>query len=438
MLKSFAVVSVLALLAILAIALGILDRFSGDGKVGVAAIASITTYWGVLAATVGLFQLGRRRPRELTLALVSVVMVAVFAEVALRVVAPNRALRPFGGRSSRTFHHIYPTNVKMYMGNYEGNDVVVRTNDDGLRSSWSREAYLQKPHRIALLGDSFTMGFGVRQEYMVAQVLEDTLRYQLRQDDIAVLNAGVVSHSPILSKQMYQELVREYEPTVVMLILDCSDIGDDIHYAREASVVDGKVVFDVPETSGRRGYSAVLQVLGPVWSRVKQNLEYPYYTLFHSGTFNYDYYDFEVTVAGKTERNRFFIYRHPLDDTRPFFNKTLGYVRDIKRMVEADGGTFILVVAPRYHHWNDDEAPDNWEVKQYKYGVNDPYEMEYVRYFREVESAGEFDVLNLLYPFIGAKQAPLVFRADPHWNEAGHRFVAARLAEYLVTYDLIR
>jgi len=418
-----------ALAAVVLIRFGALDFVADDRSVGTAAVESVFTWWAVLSLLILLASATINRPRETALAMASIVVVLVLAELALRVATPDAAKRPLAGLQSSVFHHIYPADVEMFMGRFDDAPVVVRTNEDGLRSDRTRAAFLKYPNRVALLGDSFTLGLGVNGDRTCGAVLERQLSRNTNAE-LAVLNAGVISYSPILEKQMYERLVSSYRPTVVVLLLDASDIGDDLQYEREALSSD-PLAFDLPDESRPRRYSALGQLTEPFFSRVWDNLSYPYYSLVHSGTFDYSYYDFVLDIDGGKERNRFFIYRHSLKHTRVHFERTLGYINALAKRVKADGAQFVLAVTPRYHHWSDRECPDNWEVKQRKYQLNDAHEFVYIRFFEEVAQQVDYPVLNLLPFFEDADRNPLVFSEDPHWNASGHELVGEILAAYL-------
>ncbi|MEO1086908.1 MAG: hypothetical protein AAFY88_21955, partial [Acidobacteriota bacterium] len=144
----------------------------------------------------------------------------------------------------------------------------------------------------------------------------------------------------------------------------------------------------------------------------------------------YDYYDFEIEIAGRSERNRFFILRYPLEDSRPFLDATWGHLEALAQDVMASGSDFAVVVMPRYFHWNDEECPNNWESD--RYGVDEPYENAYLEYFDErAAREARFSVWSLLPPFESA-EGPLVLDHDPHWNAAGHRVAGEALARWLV------
>lgn len=412
--------------------LGGLDFITSDGSVGSVAIESIAVWWGLACGAVLLAGAFVTRPREIVLAVVAVAVALCAVEAALRILAVPRAQRQLQSLESSTLHHIYQPNTTLYQGKVEGRDVLIRIGPDGLRSDYTREAFLGYRRRVALLGDSFVFGFGVPQEDACDRVLESELRRLLGDDDVAVLNAGVVSYSPLLSLQLYRKRVAAYHPQLVVLVLDASDIGDDFRYAGEIVSSDGSGVrFDREDQERLPRHVALYEMIRPLAERIGRDLRYPIDVLRRGAPRRYDYYEFEVTVGGVVETNRYFIYRHPLADTRPYFDATLGYIQALAREVERDGGRFILAVAPRYQQWSDRECPDNWEVKRGEYTLDDPCEYAIQEYFHSVEGRVEFPILDLLEAFRRSAEFPLVFGNDPHWNAAGHALVGRTLAARL-------
>ena len=79
---------------------------------------------------------------------------------------------------------------------------------------------------------------------------------------------------------------------------------------------------------------------------------------------------------------------------------------------------------------NRKECPNNWEESEYL--LEEPHQYEMFRYFEERAATADFDVRSLLPEFQACQQFPLVFDHDPHWNSAGHQFVAETLSELLV------
>ncbi len=422
------------------------DSFTTDGTISNDVVGSIVSYWALSVVAVLVAFTIRPQWREMALAAGSVLVVAVLAEILLRVAEVPAAMREFHGISSSRYHHLYPANAVMNEGLVDGVPVIIRTNEDGLRSTYPREEFRGYSHRMAILGDSFTFGKFVRQEATFPAVLEKVLRDRLHTDHVAVLNAGVISYSPLLEERLYDGIVRHYDPTLVILVLDATDIGDDINYAKELMHDDSVGYFEIGERAGNedRFYSALHQLALPHLSALSRYLCYPFRAVAYRGTFasgatttsTYDYYDFHLIVDGVVERNRFFIFRHPLDRTREYFEQTLTHISRLATKVRADCAEFVLVVAPRFQHWNANECPNNWEKGEYS--VYDPYRFEYLRFFDEKASLVRFPVLNLLPTFLTSRESSLVFQDDPHWNERGHHLVAEQLADYVMSHNLLQ
>ena len=390
-------------------------------------------YWLMLLSLIALWSyrrqvavaLGRQWPQVLLSAISLLVSVAV-VEFALRTLRPDLAALPFERWPSATLHHRNaPGRSSLGMGGQR-----VRTNADGFRTHYDRRSFREYQQRVVLLGDSYAFGLGVNEEDGVASVLEEKLSE--RQLSVAVLNTGVISYSPYLQRAAFHEVARHYEPTLTILLLDLNDIGDDHQYRRENTSDDSSdLAFDVPEVASRDSLCARLAIcraLEPLWDRLRKPAQV-LSKMRGSSDDAYDYYDFEAEVAGQVERNRFFVLRHPLSDTRPYFEFTLSNLEAIARDVQAEGSDFLLVVLPRYFHWDDSEAPNNWERE--RYAVDEPHEDVYLEFFDEAANRVDFPVWSLLPAFRGAEHGPLVFDHDPHWNAAGHRVAGETLAAWL-------
>ncbi|MEM1207119.1 MAG: hypothetical protein AAGN66_28045 [Acidobacteriota bacterium] len=385
--------------------------------------------WGHRSAVRGWLRL---QAAPLLLMVFSIGISLVFVEVALRILRPQMA-RPFERLPSPTLHHVNAPDRSSYgMGGAR-----VETNGDGFRTPYSRDGFLAKDHRVALLGDSYVFGLGVEGHEAVSAVLERELAAHLESQggdpsSVAVLNTGVISYSPLLERAAFREVVSAYDPTVTLMLVDLNDIGDDHQYARENVSGDpARPRFDVPPAEGPSlcQRSVLCRGLGPVWSKLGRPFAVASKLLGWERR-RYDYYAFEVEVAGKKETNRFFVLRYPLEQTRPYFDATFANVEATAGDVRASGSSFAFAALPRYFHWNDDEAPDNWEA--HRYGVDEPYENEYLRYFEEAAGGAGFPVWSLIEEFRAHRGGPLVFRHDPHWNADGHALVGRALARRLI------
>ncbi len=429
-----AVVVGLGALGSAAIALGWADRALPGGAGGRGrALASIAAYsaLSLLALFVWANRTGRRR--QLVVAAVVTTIGLVAFDLGARAVGlpAGLPLVPNMGLSSRARHHAYPANARLRLGALDGRALTFRTNADGLRSPYGREAFAAAERRVALLGDSFVFGLGVQDGEDVASRLEGELR--ARAAPAAVLNAGIVSYSPFLERLLARDVVAAYRPDTVLLLLDATDIGDDLRYMNEASGEGDAVRF------ARGDDGASFRDLGPLWNvaqPLREALEYPFRALTRrrpQREDGYRYYRFDLELDGQRETNGYFIYRHPLETTRPYFERTLANVDAVAELVRSWGASFALVVLPRFHHWNAEECPNNWEAASY--ALDEPHQFEYFRFFREAAATRDYPIVDLLPYFEATDEFPLVLNADPHWNAAGHAFVARTLANLLLAPD---
>jgi hypothetical protein len=380
----------------------------------------------------------RRRPREALLLAASLAVALGVAEVALRLLRPYDSLPRFRWLASRRLHHVNPPQSRMFSGYVGRVPVVVETNPDGLRTTHTRASFASHAVRVAVIGDSFVFGAGVNADDAFPARLEGLLR-QRPGVDAAVLNAGVISYSPLLEAVQWDLVVREYRPTLVLLFLDATDIGDDWIYAHKGVRRGNEWEFPLEGETGLGYRGAVHQALHPAAAWTAWRLRYPFDLLRAAlgrpaPAARPDYYTNTVTFEGQPE-NRFFIYRHPLARTAPYFEETLGHVAGIAASVAKTGARFALVIVPRYHHWSTRECPQDWQ--RGAYGVDEPFQFEYFRFFDERRASSLFPIVDLLPAFKATSEFPLVFPHDPHWNPAGHAFVARTMADALVTAGLL-
>jgi len=430
-----------------AVLVGVLDRLSGAGGVPKAlALSTIALYWALISLGLYLAHRFVTDRKSLLYLLANIAVSLIVAEVVLRVLSLPVGMIQFRGVRSKANHHLYSPNVEMHGGLHEDARVFVRTNEDGLRSDYSREAFQGHAQRIVVLGDSLTFGFAVDQGVTFPSRLEEILRERLGDDDLAVLNAGVISYSPFLQKILYENVIAHYDPTLVVSMIDATDIGDDIIYPREAVPENGKLVFpSATEECGAdtvtRYYGALYEIFRPLGLLLEEPLSYPFSVIAtRLGTqrpdeCTYNYYDFEITIDGVHETDRFFVYRHSLEHTRPHFERSLANTAELAAAVADSGARFVLMVPPRYHHWNPNESPRNWEGDLY--AVDEPFQFEMFRFYEEASVNAPFRIHSLLPAFQATDRFPLVFEDDPHLNVAGNAFLAGVVADYLIAEGFV-
>lgn len=112
-----------------------------------------------------------------------------------------------------------------------------RVNQLGLRGAEVTTEDSGQVCRILMLGDSFTMGKGVRDDQTFSVLLQDMLNSANPPGSrrVEVLNAGVDSYSPVLCLLRLRQLQPVVKPQVVVLNFDMSDLLQEQAYRKIAS-----------------------------------------------------------------------------------------------------------------------------------------------------------------------------------------------------------
>ena len=367
-----------------------------------------------------------RRWAPLALFLGTLVVAAAVGEGVLRWAQPWLALPRFrpGGYLDEQLHHRYPPNARMHdrfgLARYE-----VSTNEDGLRSGWTREAFRAQSVRVAVLGDSFAFGYGLPVEQTFEVGLERSLRAARGRDDVAVLNAGIITYSPLLARALFEDVVHAYQPTMTLLLLDISDVADDQMYGGQRAAPGKARRFAIepqPFPDSALRHLALWNAATPLQRWIRRVRPAPPPRGRRPG---------RIEVAGEVQRDHFFVMRHPLEATRSYFDAMRANIDALALSVREAGSDFALVVGPRHVHWDASESPGNPEAD--RYGKDATWHGEYIRYFQEVARELDYPVVELLPAFRASQTRPLVFDHDPHWNADGHAVVADVLTRFLRT-----
>jgi len=129
------------------------------------------------------------------------------------------------------YHHDLRPNAR-WIENWGYQNAEIFTNNLGFKDIKIQNIDFKK-HNILFIGDSFTEGVGV--EYQNTFVGKIDEKISLVSNDHKVLNAGVVSYSPIviLSKLNYLINIKNYPITKVFVVLCNGDIHDDLYRYNE-------------------------------------------------------------------------------------------------------------------------------------------------------------------------------------------------------------
>ena len=129
------------------------------------------------------------------------------------------------------YHHDLRPNAR-WIENWGYQNAEIFTNNLGFKDKKIQNVNFKK-HNILFIGDSFTEGVGVEYQNTFVGKIEDKI--SLTSNDYKVLNAGVVSYSPIviLSKLNYLINIKNYPITKVFVVICNGDIHDDLYRYKE-------------------------------------------------------------------------------------------------------------------------------------------------------------------------------------------------------------
>lgn len=179
-------------------------------------------------------------------------------EVALRLGGVQAAYQPSTDAGWKMAENLRDHRMQ---GTREPHDFRVSTNADGLRTALLREG--SGSRRLAIMGDSNVFGWGVQEEHTLARQMEEHL------PGWEVLNAGQPGYTTWQVGWLYEQVLRDYEPDVVLVWMPMADHNRAVVSDRER--IEGGPRLLLARHS--RIY-ALLRTL--VWSRADQEYLLPH------------------------------------------------------------------------------------------------------------------------------------------------------------------
>ena len=265
---------------------------------------------------------GSRLFAQLALLIFTVLLMALFLEVVLRVEFYNskdfsmemwkyavRLKRPVAN-PQLSFTHV-PNGHSFLMG------VDVKINSQGLRDN---EYSFQKPagvYRIMLLGDSTTFGWGVEQRDTAAKFLERKLNLHLPPgyDKVEVLDTGVGNYDTVQEVTYYETLGRAFHPDLVVLVFFIND----------------------PEPVPKEGKGFLI--------------DRSYLIAFATNRF-----DGILRRTGKRPDWKQY-YASLYNDDKPGFQACKQALRSLASSTKSDGASVLVAILPELHQINGDSYP---------------------------------------------------------------------------------
>ncbi len=311
--------------------------------------------------------------------------------------------------SSTIYHHdLKPLkSARVLWGNLR---YTLTTNSLGFRDSQMRDIPLEtSQHRIVFIGDSFTEGIGVDFDKTFVGIIQK----KLAETGTSVLNAGVLSYSPVLYLKKIDYLINkvglEFDELVVYI--DVSDMDDEnqyhIFYSTRDSVnleEERKKAVATAElhdkkalilTVGRKRNSLILRVIALLRDHFKRRS--------HQKVFG---------ARGLWRSSWTFDEKLYQTYGREGLERAKAHMDDLSKLLKSRGIQLTVAVYP----WPDQILHRDLNSRQ-------------VIFWKEWAQKNNVHFINHFPDFINGKNSKEVIkkfylRKDMHWNQTGHRLVA--------------
>lgn len=271
--------------------------------------------------------------------------------------------------------------------------------------------------RIVVIGDSFTEGIGIRFEDTFVGLVES----RMASHDIEVLNAGVVSYSPIIYLRKIRWLLEDIglQFTELVVFVDLSDAHDETLYEFD---LDGNVTFDPsrefwagPNVFPRNRFTETGMRAALHWTR------YSFAGRLWTGAESRRQAAHPIAVGLKRGA-----WTHDKTMMRAF--ASTGLKRGSRHMSE-------LLALLRSHGIRMSVAVYPWPEQV----VRRERECHQETFWKAWAEQNDVPFLTFFPAFISDTIEPeanvrrYFIPGDVHWNQAGHRLVAERLLDFMAS-----
>jgi hypothetical protein len=302
----------------------------------------------------------------------------------------------------------------------------VSSNALGLRE---REVDVEKEkgkYRVLMLGDSFAMGWGVEQENRFSEVATKLLKQgkEGEKDRVEMINAGINSYSSVLELEYLRYKGIEFNPDLVMVFLDFSDLHDDYFYG------------------GWQRQEQLRQALmpgseEPVKEQIRRKERWFDWLIDKSKLFNYGFtrlvgagLNFKQRLGWENLSTNILIYERAMDweEYDKAWNLPLANLRLMKEYLEGEEIEMVVVIVPKGIFF-EDEWQEGRKLAGFKPGV---YDWGAVKMIESKLRQLGIKVIDWHKVFLTAnKDEQLFYDNDGHWTIKGNQVAGKELARFL-------
>ncbi len=289
----------------------------------------------------------------------------------------SRMIQHYRYRPRREWGTAYPGDPRGYFE--PGNRVTIVTNNEGFRDDDFVRERLPGSRRVAMFGDSFTLGEGVRRGDIFPDRVERLLSAAGRQAE--VLNFGVNGYDAVYTLALMEQMVPAFRPDLVVFNFFLNDVSIEAFHALGMDLDAAERRWSAWLHSPSRGVSFVARRL----------------------------------MSRYRDRRTMAAYRALYGPGEAWDVLRLVLLR-MRNLAAANGASFTVALLPDFSGWSGGRYRLRWLHDQLG-GF--------------LASAG-VGVVDLADAFDGLDISTLqVHPCDPHPNELAHRVIADRLAAAL-------
>ena len=144
-------------------------------------------------------------------------------------------------------HRMKPLKAQKHLHPDTHQPILWRTNSYGLRGP---DVVIPKPadvYRVVCLGDESVFAGEVSEADTFCRQLEVALQDVTRQK-VEVINAGVPGYCPLLSYLQLRQTLLTFQPDLLILNFDMTDVADDHHYRRHTRMAEDGTPMGCPNS----------------------------------------------------------------------------------------------------------------------------------------------------------------------------------------------
>jgi hypothetical protein len=375
-----------------------------------------------------------KRGKSFLLTYISVMVFGVFFDFALNLVVYGTTSVSYLVPHPIYHHTLKPGYHRMRF--WPDYDECMYVNSFGMRNKEVTEHKPEDLYRIVILGDSFCMGNGVRDEKVFSVILENELNHSeelknKHQVHYQVLNFGVNTYVPILEYLQFKHVGVNFHPDLVVQFYDMSDLQQEDalrNFDRIVALADDntQTIIAIPGKDRNEGTT-----IDTFLTTVDHAFQYRLFFI----SLLYRRIDHWLTGKRKhkvLEEYGMYLVTYTLQEDQAPFEKLWQQIFEslllTREICREEGVVYVLTTYPWKHQSPVKGKEIGWWGKKWEVTQNiSPFSK--LASFSEEEGIYFINLYDEFCDYDGNK--PLYFDNDIHFTEAGHKLVAEALFEKL-------